>query len=316
MPYLGGIPVVDVEPTGPVLNGFEDSRTLAFRSIDGADLISFTGDEFIVRRQATGLDLAPRDVVEVTYAGEDGGQLDDITVGSRVWGLPLRVGAMSGHRAFLDNRAALRRLLNHRRVDYRAHGGTFDLVASSVIGERSLRSAYVSGWEGADEQATSGSYFETLPLVCKSVRPYWTGPRWSTPKIQKPPAAPWFGTFPPVFTPSRTLGQDIGVTVEGDASGYCRVEVAGYAPSVLVTGPGLRVSIPQGVAAGESCVVETYPPQAGVYFNGLVDWSRVAPSRQFAAIDPGEAVFNVDLGNSSPDAYAVISGPTLWDAPW
>lgn len=318
MPFLGGgIPVVDTDPPGPVLTGFEDSRTLSFRSVDGVDLLPFTGQEYILRKGATGLGMAPRDVVDVTFPGEDGGQLDDITVGVRTWGIPLRVTSESSHAAFLDNEAALRRLFNHRRIDYRKHGGTFDVVANSVKGERALRSAYVSGLEGDQQQATSGSYFETLPIVGKSVRPYWTGPRWSTLPIRRPTGLPFFGTWPPAgLSPSRTLGADLTVTVEGDASGYCRVDLEGYAPYVEISGPGLYVAIPDGLAAGETCVVDTYPPQAGVYFDGLLNPTRLAPLRRYRAIDPGEQVFNIDLGAASAAAWAVISGPTLWETPW
>lgn len=321
MPILAGpgIPVVDSSDLGPVVNGFEESRFLSFRSLDGVDLIPFTGDEFIARWGITGLDMPPLNVVEQEYPGEDGAQVDDITVSSRLWGIPLWIGSNSGHRDFLAKRERVQDLFDHHRVDYRTHGGTFDIVASSIRGERSLRSTYVGGWEGDWQQGTSGSYFETVPLTGRASRPYWTGERWSTPQIRRPAGLPGLGAFPLSLSPSRTLGADITVTVAGKAKSYARIDLMGPAPFVEITGPGLYVLIPDGLAAGESAVIDTYPPlraTQGALFNGVVDWSRIAPRRQFAPVAPGDNTFNLDLGVAGVDAWATVSGPTLWNAPW
>lgn len=318
MPYLGGgLPVLDEDGNGqPVLTGFEESRTLAFRSLDGINLIPFTGDEYIARWGVGGIELPPRELVEEETQGEDGSQPDEVKVLARTWSMPLRIGSNSGHRDFLGKRANVRQLLNHRGVDYRAHGGTFDLVAESVLGERALRSMYGSGWEGNWEKATSGSYFETVPLVCRSPRPYWTSERWATPPIMRPTGLPWFGSWPPVLSASRTLGADITVVVSGDADPWPKIQAGGYAPSLEVSGPGLYVLIPDGLAAGETFSIDTYPPNRYPLFNGQLDWNRVATPRRWAPVPPGDNVFNIDLGAAGADAWAVVSGPTLWETPW
>ena len=318
MPYLGGIPVLDeTEPGQPILTGYEDSRTLAFRSVDGADLISFTGDEYIARWGMTGLEVPPRELVEDETQGEDGSQLDEIKTLGRTWSIPLRVGSNSSHRDFLLKRGAVRQLLNYRGVDYKAHGGTFDLVANSVLGERALRAAYASGWEGDRQQATSGPYFETVPLVGRSVRPYWTSARWSTPPIVRPTGIPFFGSWPPAgLSPSRTLGADIPVTVDGDASPWVKIEAGGYAPYLEISGPGLYVLIPDGLAAGETLRFDTYPASRFPLFNGQLDWNRVATPRSYAPVPPGDNIFNLDLGAAGATAWAAVSGPTLWETPW
>lgn len=317
MPYLGGIPVVDEDGNGqPVLNGFEDSRTLAFRSLDGVTLISFTGDEYIPRTGITGFGIPPREIVEEESQGEDGAQIPEIKVLPRTWSMPLRIGSNSGHRDFLAKSGAVRALLNHRGVDYTTHGGTFDVVANSVLGERALRSAYASGWEGNWDKATSSSYFETVPLVGRSVRPYWTSERWATPPIMRPTGLPWFGSWPPVLSASRTLGAEITVAVAGDASPWPKIEAGGFAPSIEISGPGLYVLIPDGLAAGETFSIDTYPPNRFPYFNGQLDWSRVASPRRWAPVPPGDNQFNIDLGTAGATAWAVVSGPTLWETPW
>ena len=318
MPYLGGgIPVLDEDDNNqPILNGFEESRTLAFRSLDGANLISFVGDEYIARVGVTGIEVPPRELVEQESQGEDGAQLDEIKVLARTWSVPLRIGSNSGHRDFLTKRSAVRALLNHRSVDYQAHGGTFDLVANSVLGERALRSTYLSGWEGDWQQATAGSYFETVPIVGRSVRPYWTSERWTTPPIMRPTGFSWFGSWPPVLSPSRTLGADITVSVDGDASSWPKIEVGGYAPSVEISGPGLYVVVPDGLADGETFTLDTYPPNRFPLFNGQLDWGRLGWQRRWAPMAPGDNLFNIDLGVAGGKAWAVVSGPTLWETPW
>lgn len=319
MPILApGIPVLD--PDGPrPPSGFEESRTLAFRSLTGSDLIPFTGAEYVARWGLTGLDMPPLDVVEQTYAGEDGAQLGDITVGSRLWGIPLRITSDAGQAAFLAARERVQDLFNHRGVDFRTHGGTFDVVATSSRGERALRSVYVSGWEGDWQQERNGSYFETVPLVGRACRPYWTGARWATPPLERPAAFPGLGSFPLALSPSRTLGADVTVSVAGKAASWPRIDLVGPAPSVEITGPGLYVLIPDGLANGETAVIDTYPPVRalrGAVFNGVVDWSRVAPQRRFAPMSPGDNTFNLDLGAAGVGASAVVSGPTLWYSPW
>ena len=321
MAILGGYPVLDSPSQLPSLGDadFADSRTLAFRSLDGTSILPFTGDEFIAQWGIQGLDMPPREIVEEEFPGEDGSDLVDIKILPRQFTIPIFCGSNSGHLPYLRNRERMRSFFDHRRVDYRREGGTFDLVASSASGERSLRAVYVEGMDGTWDQATTGSYFESFGLIGRSVRTYWYGERWATPKVTRPAGFSWFGRFPPVLSSSRTLGADIHVQVGGQAPSWPRIDMMGPAPSVEVVGPGLYVLIPDGLEAGEVAVIDTdprYRATRGALFNGLLDWQRIAPQRQFAPMVAGDNVFNLNLGAAGVDAYAYVSGWSRYDTPW
>jgi hypothetical protein len=312
-----GIPVIDrSEPD--LTADFVESRTFAFRTIDGSQVLKFTGDEMIMRWGITGLDVPDRELVEEEIPGQDGTDLVDVKVGSRPYFLPIFCGSDSGHLQFLRNRAYLRSLFNHRHVDYRRNAGTFDLVASSVLGERTLRSAFVSATSGEYAADSMGSYWQSFGINALAVNPYWRGERWTTPIVQRASTGAFFGTFPPQLSSSRALGADIEVTVGGEVESWPRIDLVGPATSVEINGPGLYLSIPGGLGAGEVAVVETNPRDRfdGTVFNGDPDWARIAPGTRFAPINPGTATFNVAVAGVSGTSSATISGDSLWETPW
>lgn len=317
MPILAAYPVVD-EPA-QIEDPFADSRTFAFRSLDGQTLLPCTGDEFIARWGITGLDVPDRELVEESIPGQDGTDLVDIKVGSRSYFLPLFLGSNSSHLQFLQNVARLRGLFNHRRVDYRTAGGTFDLVATSVLGERTLRSAYASGMNGDWAQDSMGSYWRGLGLNFLAARPNWAGESWSTPEIRRPSGARFLGVFPPRLSSSRALGADLVVPVPGDADSWAVVEATGPADYVNVLGPGLEVAVPDGLAAGEQLFIDTNPASRRVLFDGVggdVAWGRISPSTIWSPLEPGDVVLNIDMGEATDQSLAVVSGVSQWETPW
>lgn len=319
MPILAGAyPVVRspefIDPFADSL--FADSRYLSFRSLDGQTILPCTGDEFIATWGMQGMDVPKREPIVEQIPGSDGAELVDVNIGSREVFLPMFLGSNSGHRQYLADRAALRALFNYRRVDYRREGGTFDLVGTSVLGDRSLRCFYQSGMDGDWEQDSSGSYFEGLGLKLLAVRPYWSSGRWSTPVIRRPSGARWFGRFPGRLASSRALGQDILVTVPGDADSWPVMDLSGPASSVEIAAAGFEVSIPGGLAEGEPARVVTRPGSRTVLFGGVKDWSRVGPTTRWRPLSPGDQMINIDVAGAGTSTFAQVSGDTLFETPW
>src|SRR5205807_594380 len=119
------------------------------------------------------LDVPARTLVEQELALQDGTDLVDIKIGSRSWAMPIFIGSDTSHRDYLGKRSTFRAFFNHRGADFRSNAGTFDLVAVSALGERTLRSTYVNGMDGSWDADTSGSFWETFGLQAVAVNPYW-----------------------------------------------------------------------------------------------------------------------------------------------
>lgn len=314
MPILASFPVISTPES--LTNPFLESRSLAFQSLDGATLLPFTGDEFIALWGIQGLDMMKRDVVEEQVPGQDGTDLVDIQIGSRSYTLPLFIGSNSGHLPYLQNRAYLRSFFNHRSVDYKANGGTFDLVATSILGDRSLRSVYVDNTNGTLSQDSAGSWWESAGLSCLAVRPNWRGTRWTTPQIRPPAGVPWFGAFPPGLSSSQALGQSMLVSVGGDVESWCQVDVTGPADSVEIFGNGIYVSVPDGLGAGEQCTIDTDPRSRRALFGGVSDWARVAPSTLWSPLVAGDQQITISVAGAGSTTVAVVSGWNWHDTPW
>lgn len=318
MAILAPFPVLEAPPEVDPIDRTE-TRTLGFRSLDGTEFLPWTGREFIGMEGMTGLDLPPVEVIKEQQYGDEGARIIEMRYKSRDIFIPLFLRSDSGHLDYLRNkRARLLDLFDFALVDYAEENGTFDIVANSADGrnERSLRCHYVSGLEGNLTKKTERSTYSALGLKLEAVKPYWQGETWSTPKISRPTGGSWFDEFPGELSMGRTLGADITVTVPGNAASWPRIPMAGPAPSVEVSGPGLYFRIPDGLADGEVAYIETTPGRRTAMFNGVEQWSRVAPQRQWGRMKPGDNTFNLDLGDAGAAAYAYVSGRAQWKTPW
>lgn len=314
MPILvAGFPVV-TPPELPDLSKV-DSRTLAFRALDGTYPFPSTGREFFFMPDLEGLDMPKVDLITRKVPGMDGELLSEIRVGRREIFLPLFIASDSTHTQYLDRRDDLAALFNHRRIDYRALGGTFDLVATSVRGERSLRCARVEGMTGAKWPGES-SHWAKLGITAWAVQPYWRGVDWSTPIIRVPAGSSWFGVFPPDLSSSQAIGTNIPVVIHGDVDSWPVIEMIGPADSVLIEGAGIHIEIPEGLGVNEPAYIDTNPRSRAALFDNVSQWERVAPQRTLRALPPGRNLLTINLSDPAASSMARVSGPTLWERPW
>lgn len=315
MPILG-LPAV-INPQD-ISTPFSDSRQFGFESLDGQSLIiSLTGTELVALWGTQGLDAPPRVVTQEIVPGMDGALIADIKIGARDVFLPIFVGSEQGHLVHLQQRRTLRGLFDFRQNNWRTDGGTFNLVASSIFGERRLRCLYVSGMNGDYTQDSGGSWWQSLGLNLLAVQPYWVGDPWSTPLITRPAATRWFGVFPPQLSSSLAFGSSVPVVVTGDVESWPTISMTGPATSVVISTPaGLYVSIPAGIASGETAVIATDPRATEAAFNGVTDWSRVAPSTAYAPLQPGLSQISLLLAGANTNTTALVTGPSLYEAPW
>lgn len=316
MPILGLLPVLPGPPA--VVDPFADTRQLALRSLDGENLIPFTGAEFIAQWGMQGMDVPPRDVVLDEVPGMDGARIADVKIGARTVLLPIWFGSDSDHIDYLNRRDGLRALFNYRGVDLRSVDGSFDLVATSRDGtvERSLRCMYVSGMDGDWQRDTTGSYWESVGLNLLACRTYWYGEPWTTPTVRLPAAAKWFGQFPPQLSSSRALGGPFQLNVPGDVPSWARIDLVGPATTVTLTAPGLSVSIPAGLGTGERATVVTSPRGRTALFEGVKDWARIGAVTRWQPLPPGPTSITVVMTGATSVSSAVVSGDALYESPW
>jgi hypothetical protein len=313
MPILA-IPVATLAEREPDRTMW-DTRTFTFRDLDGNSPFAVGTSDFFYQPDITGTDMPPREIVTRQIPGMEGERLSEIRIGSREVFLPLWIKSSASHLDYLDRRDQLARLFNHRSVDYRAQDGTLDLVANSARGERSLRCVYVDGMTNT-MWPNEGAFWGKLGITLRAVRPYWTGVPWATPIVRIPEPSAWFGKFPPTMTSSRAFGNDLRVTVEGDAESWPTVDLVGPATAVTIVGKGLSVSVPGGLADGETGKIVTDPRGRVALFSGVRDWSRVAPTDRYQPLLPGDNSFTITMTGATTASMAKVSGETRYERPW
>jgi Phage tail protein RIFT-related domain len=310
------VPILAVPVVGAEADVVDTPRTIAFRALDGTYPFPVSDTDFIFGPDSTGLDKPPQEVITQPVPGLEGERLREIRIGKREVFLPLWLFGVS-HQEYLDRRDTLANLFNHRLVDYVTEDGTLDLEANSIRGTRRLRCVYVDGMTAVlapNERAT----WAKLGITLWACRPYWYGVPWSTPIIQKQGTEPdFFAEFPGDLSGALVLGDNIPVVVGGDVESWMTVEVRGPASSVAVSGEGLLVSIPDGLAAGETAQIVTDPRGRTALFDGVKNWSRIGPTTTWQPLQPGTRHVSIAAaGGVTAATQAVIYGPTRYERPW
>lgn len=296
-----------------------DDRRLEFRTIDGAQSIEWTGDEWIIQSGISGLDVPPRDVITEEVPGMDGARLREIRTGTRTVVLPFFVTSANesaaSHRAQLTR---IRRMIGYRGRDYAGLEGTFDLVAVAEGGERLLRCTYVDGMEGVAGVARgSGAYWSTFDAKLIAVQPYWRGQEWSTATVGTGLGAPFVSEtapWPRSIAGSVALGEDMRVTVGGDVPSPPIIELIGPFDSARITSPqGLDITV--GAVEAGRLLIET-GRRRRVTINGTAAWALIGDSPRWHPLPPGEAVISIVATGATTATSARVHGTSLWETAW
>jgi hypothetical protein len=313
VPILAGFPVAE-EPTLPDLSRNE-TRTLAFRDLDGNYPFASTGREFFFMPDLDGIDLVDPEIITKQSPGMDGEMITEIRTPKRELFLPLWLASDSTHLRYLEQRDALDRLFKFHGIDYRTLGGTFDLVASSVRGERFLRCVYTGGMKAA-KWPNESALWAKLGISAWAVQPHWIGERWETPVIRAETGVDTFASFPLEFSSSLAIGEEIAIAVEGEVDSWITVDLVGPADTVLVEATGLVFEIPAGLADGETAKVVTDPRYRTALFDGVKDWSRIGPATTWTPLAPGDQTIDIVITSAGANTQAQVSGDTLYRRPW
>lgn len=317
MVMLARLPVSGELPASPD-RLLLDSRSLAFRSLDGRELLtSGTADLFVIMEGLTGIDLLDREPVLSQRAFVDGALLSELKVGVRNPFVPILIWSDGSHEAFLDLADRLASFAQHRRVDLTSTDGVFDLVATSIRGERSLRVSYLSGWAGEYSGEMASAHWLKAGFQLLAAAPYWRGAAWGTPTIRPASDAGWFGTFPGELSSSVAFSRPMEIIVGGDGPTFAQVEVAGPADTVSIdAGDGFSVELPGGLVAGEIFTLDSDLRRPSVLVNGVDAWDRVGPGFRTEAFLPGVATVTIGVTGTSIQSSARVFGVNQHERPW
>lgn len=319
MPILADI-FDQLTPSKPVVVVPIDDRRLEFESLDGVDLISWSGGEWIVRSGISGLDVPPRNVIRDTVPGLPGSRLIEIRDLEREVFLPVTTRPDDrDYRSNLKQLAMLRSFMDYRTSDYTAADGTFDLVAYSDSGRRTLRCTYLEGLEGDYGADVMFSSWRMLGITLLAVDPYWHGEQWSTPVVGLPTPQPFLSNDPAAhpwgLAPSVALGTGMPVTVTGDVPSPAMIELIGPSTSTRISSPGgLDVTI-GAVADGQVVTVNT-GRRKQVLLDGVPAWTLLGDSPQWRPLPPGDTTVSIQILGASPATRARVYGTALWESAW
>ncbi len=322
MPILAAIgPTGPTKPPGPP----KDNRYIAFRALDGSDLIEWSTDAWIAQDKATGLDAPPVNLTTSKYQGLPGSRLDAVDVDEREVFLPLWIRPTS--RDFHDVMAGLARvqaMADHYGKDYQSHEGTFDLLGYCDGVERSLRVAYKSGLEGNYGYPDDFSIWRMFPLTLLAADPHAKGARWATETLKMPDAVPFLRAATADagdlrLASDRALGQRMPVTVGGNVPSAAVIEIGGEGSSVHVTYPGggdITIAGPFGPTS-------TFTLDTGrngyAALNGVASdaaWARVHPSSYWPPLPPSDAEITIQINDATATSWARVSGVEQWRGLW
>jgi len=294
----------------------DETRRLAFRALDGTYPFPSTGGEFVFMADSEGLGMPPRELVRETLPGIDGALLREIRTLEREVFIPIWVASFSAHVNYLERLGDLSDLFQYRFVDYQGLDGTFDIEATSVNGQRWLRVAYSDGMRSTN-WPTESAWWGKLGLTFLAVQPYWVGEDWTTATITLEGDEPdTFAEFPLEFSSSTLGGTGIPVEIGGNIPSWVTVDLTGPATAITITGPGLLISIPAGLAVGETAQIVTDPRSRTASFDGTVDWGRVGALSTWRPLNPGSQMLDLVMTGGAIGSSVRVSGKTRYERPW
>lgn len=296
-----------------------DDRRLDFRSLDGEEILSWTGSEYVIMSGIQGLRLAPNEVIYEKVPGLDGARLREIRTDVRHVVIPFAVFG-STPRQHLEQLDAINGYVDFRDRDYVASEGTFDLVASGGGASRYLRCTYLDGMEGVEGVANgNGGDYSTFDANLLAVDPHWRGQEWTTPVVKLPTPRPFLSNNPAShpwgLSSSIALGADMPVLVGGNVPSPAVIELSGTSTLTHITSPqGLDITV-GATGPGDTLLIDS-GRRKRVLLNGVKAWDLLGDSPQWPPMNPGANTISVEITGADTDTRARVYGTSLWKTAW
>lgn len=308
-------------PPTPVAPPY-DSRRLWFESWDGEVVMPIPLEgfaEMIGQRGILGLGVAPTDLATEGTPGVAGSRIVDVIERDRPVAMPL---------AFLaDEQAGLWDVVQRLRdLTDPTHGmtpdGNFRLVCSSSSGTRQLNLGYRSGLEGEDLEHYG---VDRAVLDLLAPMPYAQDRQDQSREFRlavdpmpflSPPGTdnPW-GTLQ--LAPSSIAGAATPIEMFSSVPVYPVIEITGPADSVLIEGAnGLRIDVPDGVAAESTLRIVTDPRHKSIRLNGALAAGAIARGSRLEPFSRGTTLVDVTAPGADSDTLLRLTWRGLHRGLW
>jgi len=285
-------------------------RVLSLESMDGTKRIQLNGSTGWWRMAgSTGLEMPPFEVALGSAPGVAGAVLQGVRVRERDVFVPMFTASKTGpvnHLAMLEQVRGL--------VDPMV--GQFRLVGVTPTSVRELVVIYREGLEGADGRSESGTYWRKFGLKATALDPYARDlTDRSVESARASGGRPVIGVvggsdapFPFALSGATVIGSNMQVNVNSSVPVFPVLELVG--PMDSFTGSmdtGWSVSVPGGLADGETMRLVTDPRSKSIRVNGQLAAGRVARGSVLKPFVPGVNVLNVTAPGATTSTLLRLS---------
>lgn len=325
--YFLAAPLATGPPTPP--RPTEPPPRLVLESFDGQRQIPLDGSTgWKAQAGATGLGMPPIEVVRSVIPGVHGSVQQEVRVGEREVILPLLLTASD--RTLITHQAMVSELVS--LLDPLT--GQFRIVSTTPLGERQLTVSYTGGLEGAFGRDSYSRWWRKIVLTAVGCQPFAEARKPRSVEFQMSGGggvflgvaggtdAPW-GTR--ALSSSAVIGDSMRVQVTSEVPVHPVLELVGSMDSFTGTmaledtalppyfgGQKWSVSVPSGVASGESFRIVTDPRGTSIRANGQRAAGRVALGSSLTPFFPGGNVLSVAAPGGTADTRVRLSWTELF----
>lgn len=302
-----------------------DRLYLTLESPNGARRVVLDGSTAWTHMPGSvGLEMPPVQIHRATVPGVHGSQLQDVRVEERLIGIPLFIGDGTGtqseHLARMD---ALRSIVDPMT-------GMFRIIGATSRSERELMCIYTGGLEGDDAVGANGMIWNKVVLSAIACQPFAQDRTLRSVEFSTDGGGSAFigavgGTdaiWPTGLGTAAVIGDNMQVDVVSEVPVYPTVELVGPMDSFtgslspVSSGAVWSVSVPGGLAAGETFRMVTDPRARSFRVNGALAAGRVARGSQLRPFYPGVNVMDVSAPGATSDTRVRISWRELYRSLW
>lgn len=310
----------------------EPILTITLESLGGGRRIVLDGRSgFTHMPGSTGLEMPPFNVATAAAPGVSGSLLVDVRVEERRIFLPLFIGTGDG--------SQLEHLLRMDEIRSIVDPltGMFRVIGATTRTERELLAVYTGGLEGNDSEELNGLVWNKVGLTALACEPF---ARDRTDRLVEFSVGASSGAFigavggtdavwPTSLGTSSVIGNDMRVNVASEVPVYPVVELVGpmdsFAGTVSLENAALppfyggaewSISVPDGVAEGETFRMVTDPRARSFRANGALAAGRIALGSKLRPFYPGVNVMDVAAPGGDENTRIRISWRELHRSLW
>jgi hypothetical protein len=282
---------------------------------------------------ATGLEMAPFDVVSSSIPGVAGSVVRDVRTLERPVFIPVYGYSDTSYRDFKQLKDQLRTLIDPTT-------GSFKLVGMTERSIREMIVTYESGFEGADGGDNDGLSWIKAGLRLTAHFPFARAREdrtlefrvTSTPTVFMGVAGGTDAPWPTALSSTSVIGTGMTVTIDSEVPVYPELTLigemtsfAGTASQTVITPSGAEmiltdqewsVDVPLGVGAGETFTMVTDPRERSIRLDGAQAAGLVERGSKLRPFYPGQNTLNVVAPGGTEATRIILSWRDLYWSIW